>query len=756
MKKNFPITGMMCAVCSNTVETTAKAQPGVISAEVNFANASLSLEWNPKETSPEIIAEAIRKAGYDMIIEASEEKAVEEKEKHDEKEYRSMKRKTALAWSLTIPLSILCMSHIHFPGDAWVYMVMTLIVMCVCGSGFYKRGFKALVSKAPNMDSLVAISTLISFLFSLFNTVFPKAMLAYGLNADLYYEGAAMIIAFVLTGKLMETRSRHHTGIALKALMGLQPTEAMLVLSDGTRKRVHISEIKAGDMILVRPGEKIPADGVVTEGVSAVDESMLTGEPLKIEKKEGDNVTSGTINGVGTFTMKALAVGEHTELSRIIKAVREAQGSKAPVQKLVDKISAVFVPSVMAISVVTFLIWLCVGNTAVGIVAAISVLVIACPCALGLATPTAMMVGIGRGARNGILVKDAYALELLAKVNILAIDKTGTMTEGTPVVTDLKYRSDIFTDRISNSSETLEITGGDSFDSSFKEILAVIAGAEENSIHPLSEAITTYIEQEGIAPRIPDSFEYIPGKGIICSAGNKEFTIGSFKETDKDRDSELYESGKSWLAEGSGVVAVYIEGELSILFRVEDKLRSDAAETISELNRLGIRTVLLTGDKRATAEHIAQSVGVTEVISEMLPADKQNYIIRMKNEGYLTAMAGDGINDTQALAEADVAIAMGSGSDIAINSAQLTITGARLSSIPQAVKLARATLKIIRENLFWAFIYNVIGIPLAAGALFSLGFMLNPMFASAAMAFSSVCVVTNSLRLNKINLKKFS
>ncbi|MDE5870201.1 MAG: heavy metal translocating P-type ATPase, partial [Muribaculaceae bacterium] len=747
------ITGMMCAVCSNTVESTAKAQPGVISAEVNFANASLSLEWNPKETSPELIAVAIRNAGYDMIIEASEEKAVEEKEKHDEKEYKGMRRKTALAWCLTLPLSVLCMSHIHFPGDAWVYMAMTLIVMFVCGNGFYKRGFKALLAKAPNMDSLVAISTSVSFLFSLFNTVFPNVMQAYGLNADLYYEGAAMIIAFVLTGKLMETRSRHNTGIALKALMGLQPTEALLILTDGSRKRVHISEIKAGDNILVRPGEKIPADGVVTDGVSAVDESMLTGEPVKIEKKEGDNVTSGTINGVGTFTMKALAVGENTELSRIIRAVREAQGSKAPVQKLVDKISAVFVPSVMAISLVTFLIWLIIGNTAVGIVAAISVLVIACPCALGLATPTAMMVGIGRGARNGILVKDASALEKLAKVNLLAIDKTGTLTAGTPVVTDIEFSSENF------HNEKLAVSSEDSENSGIKyseNILAVIAGAEENSIHPLAEAISKYILNKGIVPVIPDSFEYIPGKGIICSALDKKFLIGVLNETEGDMDSEIYNRGKDWLTQGAGVVAVYIDGILSILFRVEDQLRIDASSTISELNRLGIRTVLLTGDKEATARHIAEAAGVTEVISEMLPDDKQNYIVKEKKEGYVTAMAGDGINDTQALAEADVAIAMGSGSDIAIESAQLTITGGKLSSIPDAVKLARATLKIIRENLFWAFIYNVIGIPLAAGVLFSIGFMLNPMFASAAMAFSSVCVVTNSLRLNKINLKKFS
>ena len=736
MKGIYPITGMMCAVCSNTVQKTASDQPGVISAEVNFANASLALEWNPKITSPEKIAEAIRAAGYDMIIEQSEEKAVEEKEKHDAKEYSDMKRRTIIAWALTIPLSVMCMLHLHFPGAPWLYMVMTLAVMAGCGSGFFKRGIKALLAGAPSMDSLVALSTTVSFLFSLFNTIFPEVMTSRGLNADLYYEGAAMIIAFVLTGKLMETRSRHNTGLALKALMGLQPTEALLLLPDGEQKMVGISEIKAGDFIVVRPGEKIPADGVVTEGTSAVDESMLTGEPLKIEKSAGDSVTAGTINGAGRFVMKAVKVGAETELSRIIKAVREAQGSKAPVQRLVDKISAVFVPTVIGISLLTLIIWLCIGGEylVVGITAAVSVLVIACPCALGLATPTAMMVGIGRGARMGILVKDAAALERLGKVNVLAIDKTGTITEGSPDVTD-----------VASSSSLSE--------NELKEIYAIVSGAEMNSIHPLSEAISRYLKGKNIAPLSPDTFNYIPGKGIECSYEGKDYRIGSVDNEQSGENTVLIDRAKSWLNEGAGVVGVYSDLRLLIVFKVEDSLRHDAGATISTLFSLGIKTILLTGDKRSTAEHIAREAGITHVEPEMLPADKQAYISSLMKEGKIVAMAGDGINDTQALAEADVSIAMGSGSDIAIEAAQLTITGGKLSSIPQAIKLARATLRIIRENLFWAFIYNVIGIPIAAGVLFPIGFMLNPMFASAAMALSSVCVVTNSLRLGKMKLK---
>lgn len=736
MKGIYPITGMMCAVCSNTVQKTASDQPGVISAEVNFANASLALEWNPKITSPEKIAAAIRDAGYDMIIEQSEEKAVEEKEKHDAKEYSDMKRRTIIAWALTIPLSVMCMLHLHFPGAPWLYMVMTLAVMAGCGSGFFKRGIKALLTGAPSMDSLVALSTTVSFLFSLFNTIFPEVMTSRGLNADLYYEGAAMIIAFVLTGKLMETRSRHNTGLALKALMGLQPTEALLLLPDGEQKMVGISEIKAGDFIVVRPGEKIPADGVVTEGTSAVDESMLTGEPLKIEKSAGDSVTAGTINGAGRFVMKAVKVGAETELSRIIKAVREAQGSKAPVQRLVDKISAIFVPTVIGISLLTLIIWLCIGGEylVVGITAAVSVLVIACPCALGLATPTAMMVGIGRGARMGILVKDAAALERLGKVNVLAIDKTGTITEGTPDVTD-----------VASSSSLSE--------NELKEIYAIVLGAEMNSIHPLSEAISRYLKGKNIAPLSPDSFNYIPGKGIDCRYDGKDYRIGSVDNEQSGENTVLIDRAKSWLNEGAGVVGVYSDLRLLIVFKVEDSLRPDAGATISTLFSLGIKTILLTGDKRSTAEHIAREAGITHVEPEMLPADKQAYISSLMKEGKIVAMAGDGINDTRALAEADVSIAMGSGSDIAIEAAQLTITGGKLSSIPQAIKLARATLRIIRENLFWAFIYNVIGIPIAAGVLFPIGFMLNPMFASAAMALSSVCVVTNSLRLGKMKLK---
>lgn len=711
----FPVTGMMCAVCAQTVEKTVGRCDGVISASVNFASSSVSIEWNPEITSPERIADAVREAGYDMIVKESEQEAVEEKEQRDELQYRKMKIKTWIAWLITLPMAVLCMIHIHFPGEAWVYMVLTLIVMVWCGGNFYSRGLRSLFAKAPNMDTLVAVSTGVSFLYSLYNTFFPEALLSYRLNADLYYEGAAMIITFVLTGKLMELRSRHSTGMALRALIGMQPSEAMLRLKDGTTGSVAISSITVGDILIARQGERIPVDGIVEEGLGSVDESMLTGEPISVEKQAGDKVVAGTIVTAGTIVLSARKVGKDTELSRIIHAVREAQGSKAPVQRLVDKVAGIFVPIVLTLSLITLCVWTALGTEylSVGLVCAVSVLVIACPCALGLATPTAIMVGIGRGAKNGILVRDAKALELLAKVNVILLDKTGTLTEGKPKAEAPEWLIEL--------PEDVK-----------KLILGVVKGAEELSIHPLALAIVDRLQNEGVLSLSPDSYDYKVGKGIDCSYDGIDYEIGG--------------------ASDAGIVEVKRNGVSVVRFKVEDTLRSDAAEAIRKLKDMGIRVELLTGDREATAMSIARLAGIDIVNADMMPRDKQLRVEQLKAEGNTVAMAGDGINDSTALASADVSIAMGGGSDIAIDVAGLTLVGGRLSSLPKAVRLSKVTLRIIRENLFWAFIYNIIGIPLAAGVFYSSGFLLSPMFASAAMAVSSLCVVGNSLRLNRVKL----
>ncbi len=729
----FPVTGMMCAVCAGTVKKTISECTGVIGVDVNFATNSATIDWNPELTSPYEIAGAVKDAGYEMIVSDSEANAIEEKERQEEQAYRSMRRKVLVAWLITIPLCILCMSHIHFPCARWVYMAMTLAVMVYCGGGFYRRGVKALMAKAPNMDSLVAISTAVSFLFSVFNTIWPEVLTSRDISAEVYYEGAAMIIAFVLTGKMMEMRSRHSTGLAIRALMGLQPDEALLELGDGETRKVSVSQIKTGDILIVRQGDKIPVDGIVDSGNATADESMLTGESIGVEKAAGDKVSAGTILSAGSIRIMATEVGADTELSRIIRAVKEAQGSKAPVQKLVDRVASIFVPAVMAISLITFCVWMTVGREylPIAFVCAVSVLVIACPCALGLATPMAVMVGIGRGARAGILIKDASALEMLAKTDTLLIDKTGTLTRGKPRMTDLLWSS-----AIEDKDKTA--------------ILSAIYGAENESIHPLAAAISEGLQELGAAPIKPSVYEYMPGRGIHCVSGGVIYDIGSSSLAERSGDPVFLKRVDSLLEQGAGVVAATADGVPAVAFAVQDEIRDDAVGALKELNRLGIDVELLTGDREVTARHVADVAGIRSVTADTLPQMKQDRVEELQREGHIVAMAGDGINDSQALAAADVSVAMGGGSDIAIDVAKITLVGGRLASLPGAVKLSKATLRIIRENLFWAFIYNVTGIPLAAGVLYKAGFLLSPMFASAAMALSSLCVVANSLRLSRL------
>lgn len=725
----YPVVGMMCAVCAGTVEKCVKETPGVLEASVNFASSSVHIKWDCSRTSPETIAERVKNAGYEMIIPEDVAAGLEEQNRREAVIYQRMKWRTICAWLLTIPLMVICMGHFHFAGVNWLMCALALAVMTGCGYSFYTSGLRNLFRGTPNMDSLVAVSTLVSFLFSLFNTIYPEI-----LSADLYYEASAMIIAFVLTGKLMESRARHNTGSALRALIGMQPGEACLVKPDGEIEEVPVKLIKVNDIVRVRPGERIPVDGVVVSGRSSVDESMMTGEPVSVEKVAGDEVTAGTLNGLGSIDVRAVNVGGDTRLSDIIRKVREAQGSKAPVQRIVDRVSAVFVPVVIGISVLTFVVWLIIGGGInMALLTAVSVLVIACPCALGLATPTAIMVGIGRGAMTGILIRDAAALEELNHVNVLAIDKTGTLTEGEPEVS--LYLGD-----------------------TAPETVALLSELEQKSEHPLAGAVCRWTSGMGAVSSVSGikDFEYLSGKGVRGAVDGGSFWIGSEKlaaEEGAEPDAEWQKTAGERRAHGEIVLFAGMNKDVRLMLCISDRLRPDAGQCVADLKKEGIDVALLTGDNVLTANAVASSVGIDTVYASLLPGDKQDIIAEIRDQGKIVAMVGDGINDSRALAEADVSIAMGTGSDIAMDVAQLTIVGGKLSALPKAFGLARATVRIIRENLFWAFIYNVIGIPIAAGVLVSIGVMMNPMFASAAMAVSSVCVVTNSLRLKKKKIR---
>ena len=668
-----------------------------------------------------------------------EDDSAEAARRHDEMErrlYSEMKRDVALAWCLTLPIAAICMLHIHFPAMEWWLMAMTLVVMAVCGRRFYVSGLRAALKGNPNMETLVALSTIASFLFSLASSLWPGLTSGGSESPDLYYEGAAMIIAFVLTGKLLETRARRRTGAAIKALAGMQPSTAMVVDSDGSISETPVRNVRPGMKIIVRPGERIPVDGVVADGMAGIDESMLTGEPLAVEKTAGQSVKAGTLCVSGTLTVLTESVGASTDLARIIESVRRAIGSKAPVQRLADRISSVFVPCIVAISLVTFAIWISMGQQWIttAVTASVCVLVIACPCALGLATPTAIMAAIGRGARRGLLIRNAEALELLSGIDVLAIDKTGTLTEGKPTVS----RFETFQSAAHPTDRSV--------------LLNALLSIESHSLHPLANAIASYAASCGASQCKVDDFEYIPGLGASGSVDGIRFWIGS---SDMAASMEADISGhtcagliSTWHAEGAGVVLAGTGCSVLAAIKVSDTLRPDARATVEALRRRGVETVLLTGDALPTARHIASQCGIDQVMAGLKPEEKEEIVKRLKEGSRRVAMAGDGINDAVALAAADVSIAMGGGSDIAIETAQLTIVSGRLGDILEAIQLSTKTIRIIKENLFWAFIYNVVGVPLAAGLLYlPFGVMLSPMIASAAMALSSVSVVLNSLRL---------
>lgn len=726
--KVLPVLEMSCAVCAGNVESTVQALSGVEKASVNFAAGTLTVTYNPSVITLEVMQAAVQAAGYDLIVEAEDPVAMQEEKAR--MHYKILRRNTIGAWTLSIPLALLGMVFMHVPLGNWIMMVLALAIMIFFGRSFYVNGMRHALKGKANMDTLVALSTSIAFLFSLFNTLCPGFWLGKGLEPHVYYEASGVIIAFVLLGKLMEERAKNSTSSAIKGLMGLQPKTARLV-TDGREEEVPISNLQVGNVVSVRPGEKIPVDGTLLQGSSSVDESMLSGEPIPVEKNAGDRVLAGTINQKGAFTMEATSVGGTTVLAQIVQMVQSAQGSKAPVQRIVDKISGIFVPVVVLLSFLTFVCWLVIGGESYfsyALLSAVSVLVIACPCALGLATPTALMVGMGKGAEQHILIKDAFALENLCKVDTVVLDKTGTLTEGVPVVTDSYWISD---DNI--------------------RYLDVLYTAEQKSEHPLASAILCWLEESGAKVCEAENFESLTGRGVRIQVEGVTYWVGSQGLLD------IFQAGipekvrkqiGQWQEDGQSVVFYGQETRLLAVLAISDRIKPTSAEAVKELKKQGIEVHLLTGDGVRTAERVAATLDIGYYKAEVMPNDKEEYIISLQQQGKKVAMVGDGINDSQALARADVSIAMGKGTDIAMDVAMVTLITSDLLLLPGAIRLSKQTVRLIYQNLFWAFIYNVIGIPLAAGVLFPInGLLLNPMLASAAMAFSSVSVVLNSLRL---------
>ena len=729
-KETFQVLGMSCAVCALNVETTLGAQEGVYEAKVNFAGSTVLVDYNPQVITPVELQKAVEAAGYELVVENTED--TDQADRLQREEFLALKRKTIGAIVLAIPVFVIGMFFMHMPYGNWIMLAFTIPVMAFFGRDFFVHAYMQLKHGRANMDTLVAVSTGVAFLFSLFNTIWPEYWTSRGLEAHVYYEAAAVIIALILLGRLLEAKAKFSTSTAIKKLMGLQPKTVTKILADGSEEEVPIREVAVGDVLVVKPGEKIPVDGEVTEGASFVDESMITGESIPVEKVKGQPVYAGTINEKGSFRFRADKVGGETVLANIIRMVQEAQGSKAPVQKLVDRIAGIFVPVVMGIAVITFIVWMLIGGDLAfthALLTSITVLVIACPCALGLATPTAIMVGIGKGAEHNILIKDAESLELMYRVNAIVLDKTGTITEGKPVVTDIHW------------------TPG-SEDERYPSILLEI---ERRSEHPLADAVVQKFKEKVVNEISVSDFENQTGKGVTAKVGDKVYLVGNRALLEVSHvilDDDNEKLAVRW--EGDGKTVVFFAGESRVLalVAIADKIKESSRQAVTTLHEKGIDVYMLTGDNALTARAVADQVGIRHFKAEVMPGEKANFVEALQHEGKVVAMVGDGINDSQALAQADVSIAMGKGSDIAMDVAKVTLITSDLNVIPRAIALSHQTVRAIRQNLFWAFIYNIIGIPLAAGVLYGInGFLLNPMIAAAAMAFSSVSVVTNSLRI---------
>lgn len=730
--KNYPVTGMHCASCALNATNIINNQDGVVKADVNFANGSLYVQYNPEITAPQQFKSALQSGGYDLIID--EENSITLKEEFERNHFIQLKKKVTGAGILSIPVLISGMFLMNFPFAGHISAVLTTPVVFWYGRDFFKNAFSQAKHGRANMDTLVAMSTGIAFLYSLFILLFTETAHRLGIHDHLYFEAAAVVITFILVGKLLEEKAKSNTSSALKKLIGLQPKTVTLVNDQHEERIIPIASVVKGDTILVKPGEKVSVDGIVISGNSFVDESMITGEPLGAEKNTGVKVFAGTINQKGSFVFKAEKVGGDTVLGQIIKMVQQAQGSKAPVQKLVDKVAGIFVPAVISIALLSFIFWFFISKEhsfTLGLQAFVSVLVISCPCALGLATPTAIMVGIGKGAENGILIKDAESLELAHKLDAVVLDKTGTITHGKPELTDILWL---------DGEET-------------NENLDLLYQIERLSEHPLAESVVQFYKKNysQVESTVSIEIENQTGRGIKAIADGQKFHIGNLelmKENGIQIPPALMNKYINWGEQAKTVIFYAKDKSAMAVIAMADLIRENSANAVKLLKEKGIEVYLLTGDNESSARAIAKQSGIDHYHWSMLPSDKDSFIRKLQEEGKITAVVGDGINDTQALAQADVSIAMGKGSDIAIDVAKMTIISSDLIKIPAALKLSSETVKTIKQNLFWAFIYNAISIPIAAGILFPLtGFMLNPMIAGLAMALSSVSVVSNSLRL---------
>ena len=729
IKQTFPVLEMTCAACAVSVESMLKSVSGVKDAGVNYANQSAWIEYDNKLAQPGDLQNAIRSIGYDLVVDAEDPQAV--KEEAQRKQYEQVKKRTIWSSILAAPVVIIGMFFMDMPYGNYISMLLAAPVVFYFGRHFFVNSWKQARHKMANMDTLVALSTGIAFLFSTFNTFFPEFWHARGVHAHVYFEAAAVVIAFISLGKLLEEKAKSNTSSAIKKLMGLQPKTVRMIV-EGVEQEIPIASVKTGNVIMVRPGERIPVDGRVLSGSSFVDESMISGEPIPVEKKSGEKVFAGTVNQKGSFQFEAEKVGGDTILAHIINMVQEAQGSKAPVQKLVDKIAGIFVPVVVSISILTFTVWMIFGGDNAfthALLTSVTVLVIACPCALGLATPTAIMVGVGKGAENNILIKDAESLELAHKVNAVILDKTGTITEGKPTVTDMLWTSPDSIGTLKNILYALEI----------------------QSEHPLAEAVVKRLSEEKIQSIPTHDFESITGKGVKASVNAQTYYVGNRKLMDEygiTLPEKLQQDSMRLQQEAKTVVYFSDQTHVIATLAIADKIKPTSKNAIQLLQDRGIEVYMLTGDNEHTAIAVARQVGLKHYKSEVMPSEKAEFVKQLQAQGKVVAMVGDGINDSHALAQADVSIAMGKGSDIAMDVAKMTLITSDLQSIPKALNLSSKTVRGIRQNLFWAFVYNIIGIPLAAGVLYPLnGFLLDPMIAGAAMALSSVSVVGNSLRL---------